>query len=118
MLESVRPIASPWVLRPIVEAYLVLAEALVDVDFRKDADRDRVIATALGLGKQYAAQHTISSPEAVSTILFGNALRLADNRDITAGSRDVARLAEREALAEELRALLGLVDRVEQTTRG
>jgi glycerol-3-phosphate O-acyltransferase len=116
VLEALRPIASPWVLRPIIEAYLVLAEALVDVDFRKDADRDEVIATALGLGEQYAAQRRISSPEAVSTILFGNALRLADNRGITAGSGDVARLGEREALAEELRSLLELVARVEEST--
>jgi glycerol-3-phosphate O-acyltransferase len=100
----------------MLEAYLVLAEALVDVDFRHDADKDRLIESALGLGQQYAAQRRIGSPEAVSTVLFGNAIRLAANRDLMVGSEDVKRLDERKGLAEEIRAALDLIDTVAQTS--
>jgi glycerol-3-phosphate O-acyltransferase len=113
VLRSLVPSASSWVLRPVFEAYLVLADALVDVDFRRDADEDRLIDAALALGAQYRAQRAIRSPEAVSTVLFKNAMRLAANRDLLSGG-DLSRLEEREAFAADLGSMVGLVGDVER----
>jgi len=106
VIARLEPATASIVLRPILEAYLVLAEALVDVDPRRDANEDELVEAALGLGAQYAAQRRISSPEAVSTVLFGNALRLARNRGLLEGGDGTVRLVERQAFAEELRTLL------------
>jgi glycerol-3-phosphate O-acyltransferase len=112
VIGALRPAASAWVLRPVLEAYLVLADALVDIDFRRDADKKELTDTALAIGRQYAAQRTIASPEAVSTVLFDNAIALAANRGLMEGG-PLERLTEREGFARELREMLDLIDRVE-----
>ena len=113
VLRSLLPSASSWVLRPVFEAYLVLADALVDVDFRRDADEDSLVTAALALGTQYRAQRAIQSPEAVSTVLFDNAMRLARNQGLIAGG-DLSTLSARETFAIELRQMVELVVEVEQ----
>ncbi|MEE9297528.1 MAG: glycerol-3-phosphate 1-O-acyltransferase [Acidimicrobiia bacterium] len=117
VLQRLRPAASPWVLRPVFEAYLVLADALVDVDFRRDAEPGELEKAALALGAQYRAQRRIRSPEAVSTVLFRNATGLAKNRGLLAGG-EVGRLAERESLAAEVRGVVALVEEVERLRFG
>jgi glycerol-3-phosphate O-acyltransferase len=111
-LQSIRPSVSRWVLQPILEAYLVLADALVDSDFRRDADPKALTEQALAIGRQYTAQREIASPEAVSTVLFDNAMGLAKNRGLLTGG-SFERLAEREALAAEMRSMLELVELVD-----
>ncbi|MCH7585734.1 MAG: glycerol-3-phosphate 1-O-acyltransferase [Acidobacteria bacterium] len=113
VLRALLPSASSWALRPVFEAYLVLADALVDVDFRRDADEAKLIEAALALGAQYRAQRAIRSPEAVSTVLFKNAVRLAANRDLLLGG-DLSRLEEREAFASDLHRMVELVGDVER----
>ena len=70
------------------------------------------MAAALALGAQYRAQGVIKSPEAVSTVLFNNATRLASNRDLVAGG-DLTRLHAREAFASDLREVVRLVGEAE-----
>jgi len=113
VLRGLLPATSSWVLRPVFEAYLVLADALVDVDFRRDADKDSLVTAALALGAQYRAQGAIKSPEAVSTALFNNAMRLASNRDLVVGG-DLTRLHAREAFASDLREVVRLVGEAEE----
>jgi len=113
VLRSLYPSASAWVLRPVFEAYLVLAEALVDVDFRRDAPKDELVAAALALGTQYRLQRTIRSPEAVSTVLFNNAMGLARNRGLLTGG-DLATLHAREEFATDLGAVVELLGEVER----
>ena len=110
VLGALQPSVAHWVLRPILEAYLVLADALVDVDFRHDADEEDLTERALAIGRQYTAQRAIASPEAVSTVLFDNAIALARNRGLMEGG-PLERLAEREAFAAEMRQMLDLVGR-------
>lgn len=112
VLATLRPATARWVLRPVLEAYLVLADALVDVDFRHDADQEALRESALAIGRQYSAQRAIASPEAVSTVLFDNAMGLAKNRGLMAGG-PIERLAEREAFSAEMGELVRLIDRVE-----
>lgn len=111
VLTALHPSSSRWVLQPILEAYLVLADALVDVDFRHDAIADDVAERALAIGHQYAAQRVIASPEAVSTVLFDNAIRLARNRGVLAGG-SLDRFHERQEFAAEMRLMVGLVEQV------
>jgi len=113
VLRSLYPSASAWVLRPVFEAYLVLADALVDVDFRRDAPKDELVAAALALGTQYRLQRAIRSPEAVSTVLFNNAMGLAKNRELLTGG-DLTTLQAREEFATDLAAVVQLLGEVEQ----
>jgi len=113
VLRSLYPSASAWVLRPVFEAYLVLADALVDVDFRRDAPKDEPVAAALALGTQYRLQRAIRSPEAVSTVLFNNAMGLAKNRELLTGG-DLTTLQAREEFATDLAAVVQLLGEVEQ----
>jgi glycerol-3-phosphate O-acyltransferase len=109
VLASFRPLTSHWVLRPIFEAYVVVAEALVDRDFRLDVDPDALVKECLARGTQYSLQRRIDSPEAVSTVLFESAVRLARNRGLLDGG-DVEQLRRREAFAAEIRDVVASID--------
>lgn len=112
-----RPFAAHWVLRPILEAYLVAADALVAHDFRVPVDTKSLVTRSLALGEQYRAQQRIVHPEAVSTVLFETAVRLAGNRGLLEpGGIEV--LEQREAFAAELRDLLARVAVIEDLARG
>ena len=113
VLRSISPHAAHWVLRPILEAYLLVADSVVDADFRRDVDRKSLVKTCLALGEQYRLQKRIRSPEAISTVLFDTAIRLADNRGLLAGG-GIERLREREAFAEQIRHLVRGIDLVEE----
>ncbi|OFW63463.1 MAG: hypothetical protein A2135_03095, partial [Actinobacteria bacterium RBG_16_67_15] len=112
VLRRFRPHTAHRVLRPVFEAYLLVADTLVARDARGDVDAKRLLADTLALGAQYRAQKRIKSPEAVSTALFDRAIRLAANRGLLAGG-DVARLAERQAFASELRAIVERIGLIE-----
>ena len=117
VLGALCPISAPWALRPIFDAYLVVADALVATDFRRDIDPKELTRAALALGEQYRAQRRIVSPEAVSTVLFESAIRLADNRGLLEGG-EVERLREREAFATEIRGVVGMIGRVAEIAKG
>jgi len=117
VLQSISPHAAHWVLRPILEAYLLVADALVEVDPRRDADRKALARSCLALGEQYRLQQRITSAEAISTVLFDHAIDLADNRGLLAGG-GIERLREREAFAEEVRELVERLDAVEELALG
>jgi len=116
VLRRFRPFTSHRILRPIFEAYLLVADTLVGRDFRVDVDQKRLVAETLALGGQYRAQQRIKSPEAVSTALFESAIRLANNRGLLQGG-EVERLREREAFAAEMRAIVARIDRIEEMAR-
>ena len=116
VLRLLLPSTSSWVLRPVFEAYLVLADALVDFDFRRDVDKDALVAAALALGAQYRAQRVIRSPEAVSNVLFRNAMRLADNRGLVTGG-DISILHARKEFSVGLHKMVRLVSEAEELRR-
>jgi glycerol-3-phosphate O-acyltransferase len=117
VLRSVRPYSAHRVLRPIFEAYLVVAEALVAHDFRHDVVGADLAKACLDRGTQYALQRRIRSPEAVTMVLFESAVRLAENRGLLAGG-DVGQLRRREAFAAEIRGVVEAIDVVEQVATG
>jgi glycerol-3-phosphate O-acyltransferase len=108
LLAGMRPLVSHVVVRPFVEAYRLVADVLVHDDtVTSDSD---VVREALGLGRQYVAQHRLRSAESVSALLFQTALQLARNRGLFEGD-DLA--ARRAAFLAELRDLVRRLDRIE-----
>jgi glycerol-3-phosphate O-acyltransferase len=108
LLAGMRPLVSHVVVRPFVEAYRLVADVLAHDDtVTSDSD---VVREALGLGRQYVAQHRLRSSESVSALLFQTALQLARNRGLFEGD-DLA--ARRAAFLAELRDLVRRLDRIE-----
>jgi glycerol-3-phosphate O-acyltransferase len=109
LLAGMRPLVSHVVVRPFVEAYRLVADVLVHDSGPVTADSD-VVREALGLGRQYVAQHRLRSSESVSALLFQTALQVARNRGLLEGD-DLA--ARRAAFLAELRDLVRRLDRIE-----
>jgi glycerol-3-phosphate O-acyltransferase len=109
LLAAMRPLVSHVVVRPFVEAYRLVADVLAHDSRPVTADSD-VVREALGLGRQYVAQHRLRSSESVSALLFQTALQLARNRGLLEGD-DLA--VRRAAFLAELRDLVRRLDRIE-----
>ncbi len=112
MLPRIRPFNAHRVLRPFLEAYRVVGDALERREPSEPFDETAFLNECLALGKQYSLQRHIKSPESVSKVLFANAVRLARNRGLTEpGGEDLA--AGRGAFAQELRKAIRRVDALE-----
>jgi len=109
LLAGMRPLVSHVVVRPFVEAYRLVADVLVHDDtLFSDSE---VVRRALGLGRQYVAQHRLRSSESVSALLFQTALQLARNRGLLEPGPDLAE--RRAAFLAELRDLVRRLDHIE-----
>ncbi len=112
LIRRFRPFSAHRILRPFLEAYQVVAEALVRCDGAAVPEEAAFLADCLALGKQYQLQRRIHSPESVSKVLFETALRLARNRGLL--DADLPRPAEaRRAFAEEIREAIRRVDAID-----
>ncbi|SEB92725.1 glycerol-3-phosphate acyltransferase [Nocardioides exalbidus] len=100
LLVTARPHLAHLVLRPFLDAYLVVADRLAD---RGDApvDEDDLLADALAVGQQWALQRRVASFESISLELFRTALALARHRGLLEGAEGIG--TAREAFAAELR---------------
>ena len=67
-------------LRPFVEAYLIVARVLIDEPAERELDKKAFTKKCLALGGQWVRQDRIRSPEAVSKYLFEPAIKLAEHR--------------------------------------
>jgi len=113
LLPALRPFHAHRILRPFLEAYRVAADALARLDPAQPVDEKALLQRCLALGRQYVLQHHVRSPESVSQVLFGNALRLARNRGLLAESGGEALREARRRFAEEIRDAIRRVDAVE-----
>ena len=112
LLQKFRPFSAHLVVRPFLEAYRVVGDALESRPSGEKIDEDRFLDDCLGLGKQYRLQKRIRSPESVSKVLFATALRLAGNRNLIDG--DTSDLpGRRSELAAEIRATIRRADAIE-----
>ena len=100
LLVTARPHLAHLVLRPFLDAYLVVADRLAD---RGDSpvDEDDLLADSLAVGRQWALQRRVASDESISLELFRTALALARHKGLLDGGDGVG--AAREAFAAELR---------------
>ena len=110
LLRRVRPFSAHRILRPFVEAYRVVGDALVQLPAGAAVDDASFLSQCLALGKQYLLQRRIRSTESVSKVLFETALRLARNRGLTQPADDSA--ARRRAFADELADVSRRVDAI------
>ena len=100
-----RPVTGPF-LRPFLEAYWVLAEALRARGDEPVTDTDDLLAASSGLGEQFLLQHRIYCADAVSSSYAEGAVRLAEHRGLLAPDAGID-LAERRAeFADELHTLV------------
>lgn len=100
LLVTARPHLAHLVLRPFLDAYLVLADRLADLG-DSPVDEDALLADALAVGQQWALQRRVASVESISLELFRTALALARHRGLLEGAEGVG--TAREAFAAELR---------------
>ena len=100
LLVSARPHLAHLVLRPFLDAYLVLADRLAD---RGDdaVEEDDLMADSLAVGQQWALQRRVASAESISLELFRTAVALARHRGLLEGGEGMG--TRREAFAAELR---------------
>jgi glycerol-3-phosphate O-acyltransferase len=112
LVRRFKPFSSHRVLRPFVEAYRVVSDALERHDAALPIDESSFLATCLALGKQYHLQRRIRQAESVSKVLFATALRLARNRDLLdPASADL--VERRRAFAAEIRAVIRRIHAVD-----
>jgi glycerol-3-phosphate O-acyltransferase len=109
LLSELHPLTAHTVLRSFLEAYSVVAEALVH-NGGQAIDERAFLSGCLALGRQHLLQQRIHSPESLSKPLFANALQLAKGRGLVEPSTDVQ---ERQDLLDELRAAIRDLDVVE-----
>ena len=111
LLRRFRPFSAHRVLRPFLEAYCVVAEALERRPVDAAVDEAEFLRSCQARGRQYVLQGRLRSPESISQILFATALRLAHNREIVQpGARDLGE--RRRAFAEEMRRAIRRVDTI------
>jgi glycerol-3-phosphate O-acyltransferase len=112
VLVGARPLMAHRILRPFLESYLVVADRLAARDPRTAWDEAAFLVDCKAVGRQWLLQRRIVSPEATSTEVFTNALRLAANRDLIDPGREELRV-RRQAFAEEVAQFVTLVADIE-----
>ena len=116
-VRRLRPFLSHRVLRPFLEAYQVVADALELHPVDEEIDRALLVDRCMGLGKQYLLQLRIRSPESVSRVLFETAVKLAENRELLGrGGPELA--ARRAEFAEEVQGAIRRIDGIESISAG
>jgi glycerol-3-phosphate O-acyltransferase len=112
LVRRFRPLSSHRVARPFLEAYRIVADALVQWGVERPLDRGEFLARCLALGRQYVLRRRIHSAESVSKSYFETALKLADNRKLLApGAPDLAE--RRAAFAAGLASAVRRIDAVD-----
>jgi glycerol-3-phosphate O-acyltransferase len=102
LLIRMRPMTSPLMLRPFLEAYRIIADVLIK--HPKPDDDATLVKLALGMGRQYQMQGLVSSDEPVSALVFRTALTLARSKGLMDADADTT--ARRVEFAGQLGEIL------------
>jgi glycerol-3-phosphate O-acyltransferase len=116
LLPRLRPFHSHRILRPFLEAYRVVADALERAPLGAKVEDAAFLRACLALGKQYTLQHRVARQESVSQALFATALKLARHRGLCGPGGEELR-EQRRAFAAELREDIRRVDAIEALVR-
>jgi len=112
LVRRIRPFNAHRILKPFLEGYRVVADALVARGDDAAIEDGPFLGRCLALGKQYQLQRRIGRAESVSKVLFESALKLARNRGLA--EPDVPNLGQRRrAFADELAGAIRRVDAIE-----
>ncbi len=102
------------ILRSVTESYLVIAVALLDLESRRVINPRKFVNATQALGEQMLLRRTISCESAVSRDLLASGLRLAEHRELLAGT-GAEILSRREAFAEEVVNALSAVNLLQRS---
>ncbi len=111
MLAGAPTLLANRVLRPFLEAQLVVARRLAQRDPRRDWHRRAFLEEAQGYGRQLLLQGQVHNADAVSRELFGAAIKLAANRDLVNPGGDEVQAA-RDAYVGEVEEVIGRLARL------
>ena len=114
LLDKLHPLHAFGVLRPFVEAYLIVARTLLDDTSTTAVDPKALSKRSLSLGGQWLRQDKIRSEEAVSRHLFQTAIQLVEHRKLTVYAPGV--VERRHQLVDQLLDVTRRIDAVEQIT--
>jgi glycerol-3-phosphate O-acyltransferase len=116
LLPRLRPFHAHRILRPFLEAYRVVADALERAPVSAKLEDAAFLRGCLALGKQYTLQGRVARQESVSQALFATALKLARHRGLCGpGGEELPE--KRRAFATELREDIRRVDAIEALVR-
>jgi glycerol-3-phosphate O-acyltransferase len=111
LLRGMQPLNACLVLRPFLDAYRVVADALLQQPPDAPVDDGPFLGRCLALGRQYQLQRRVRSPESVSKVLFETALKLARNWGLLdTGAAETA--ARRREFADGIRDALRRTDAI------
>ncbi len=103
------------VLRPYLDAYLVVANRLAaEPPDPAPVDEQRLLTDCLAVGQQWLLQNRITSAESVSLELFRTALRVADKRGLLVSDADARK---RQDFADEVAADVARADDIAELAR-
>ena len=103
------------VLRPYLDAYLVVADRLAaEPPDPAPVDEKRLLTDCLAVGQQWLLQNRITSAESVSLELFSTALRVAGKRGLLDGD---ATPGGRQAFRDEVDASVRRADAIAELAR-
>jgi glycerol-3-phosphate O-acyltransferase len=112
LLRGMHPLLAPGALRPFLESYLVVAEAIALQP--QENDHKSLLRYCMRLASQRALQHRITSEESAAKAYLENGLLLAQARGLLKpGCDDVARqefLAEMRSLVRRTGFIAALIE--------
>jgi glycerol-3-phosphate O-acyltransferase len=111
LLASLDPLLAPGALRPFVEAYWVVADALRLEDPAQPLAAKPFLKRCAALGQQRVRQRRVASEESVSRAYFESALRLAEHRGLGGGEPEQVQRG-RQQFAAELATLIRRIDQI------
>jgi glycerol-3-phosphate O-acyltransferase len=112
LLHDKRPLMAHAMLRPFFEAYEIVADVLCDAP--AEVGEKNLTKRALGVGRQYAAQHRVRNIESVSALLFATARQVAADQHLLEPGPDLGE--RREAFLHELQGILADMTRLRATS--
>jgi glycerol-3-phosphate O-acyltransferase len=113
LLRARKPLIAGAMLRPFFEAYEIVADVLRDEP--AEIGEKELTKKALGVGRQYVAQERVHSNESVSALLFATARQVIADQHLLEPADDLD--IRRVAFRDELRGILGDMDKVVQMAR-
>jgi glycerol-3-phosphate O-acyltransferase len=99
LLASFNPLLSPGALRPFVETYWVLSDALLREDPTHALTTKPFLKRCAALGLQRVRQRRVASEESVSGAYLESALKLAEHRGLHAGEAEQLSAGRRDFAA-------------------
>ncbi len=122
LLEGTNLHLAHVVLRPFLDAYLVVADRIAAAGQADIVDEEALLAEALRVGQQWELERRIVSAESVSLELFRTGLRVAAHRRLLRGDDDTARdrpslAARRQDFVTELQTLAHQLDLIAALAR-